>query len=143
MQKAVQQSQQGHQTSWENALQRSLIWNEIGRMALLRISFLIRPVYDFLPSNANLVRWRMKDNPTYPLCQGKQTAEYVLSSYKVAEQSSYTWRQNRVLQKLAIAICDAKVLPFQPRARTLVYTLAGKTKSWCGNAAGMVTQRKS
>ncbi|GFN96883.1 reverse transcriptase [Plakobranchus ocellatus] len=38
-------------------------------MAPLRISFLIRFVYDLLPSNANLVRWGKKDDPTCPLCQ--------------------------------------------------------------------------
>ncbi|GFO28981.1 polyprotein [Plakobranchus ocellatus] len=38
-------------------------------MAPLRISFLIRSVYDLLPSNANLVRWGKKDDPTCPLCQ--------------------------------------------------------------------------
>ncbi|GFO07108.1 polyprotein [Plakobranchus ocellatus] len=38
-------------------------------MAPLRISFLIRSVYDLVPSNANLVRWGKKDDPTCPLCQ--------------------------------------------------------------------------
>ena len=56
VQKAVQQPQQGQWTNWDNALQKSLSWNEIWHMAPLRISFLIRSVYDLLPSNANLVR---------------------------------------------------------------------------------------
>ncbi|GFO24435.1 reverse transcriptase [Plakobranchus ocellatus] len=30
-----------------------------------------RSVYDLLPSNANLVRWGKKDDPTCPLCQGR------------------------------------------------------------------------
>ncbi|GFN86924.1 reverse transcriptase [Plakobranchus ocellatus] len=38
-------------------------------MAPLRISFLIKAVNDLLPSNANLVRWGKKDDPTCPLCQ--------------------------------------------------------------------------
>ncbi|GFO30017.1 hypothetical protein PoB_005652200 [Plakobranchus ocellatus] len=80
MQRAVKQSQQGHWISWESALQRSLTWNEIWHMAPLRISFLIRAVYDLLPSNANLVRWGMKDDPTCPLCQGEQMTEHDLSS---------------------------------------------------------------
>ncbi|KAK3735730.1 hypothetical protein RRG08_024526 [Elysia crispata] len=42
VQKAVQQPQQGHRTNWDNALQKSLNWNEIWHMAPLRISFLIR-----------------------------------------------------------------------------------------------------
>ncbi|KAK3780390.1 hypothetical protein RRG08_062011 [Elysia crispata] len=38
-------------------------------MAPLRIIFLIRSMYDLLPSNANLVRWGKKEDPTCPLCQ--------------------------------------------------------------------------
>ncbi|MCG8432275.1 MAG: hypothetical protein MJA29_14040, partial [Candidatus Omnitrophica bacterium] len=51
IQKAVQQGQQGQWTAWEDALQRSLTWNDIWHMAPLRISFIIRSVYDQLPTN--------------------------------------------------------------------------------------------
>ncbi|GFN80234.1 polyprotein [Plakobranchus ocellatus] len=95
VQKAVQQPQQGQCTNWHTAIQT---WNDIWHMAPLRISFLIRSVYDLLPSNANLVRWGKKDDPTCPLCQGRQTTEHVLSSCKVAlSQGRYTCRHNRVL----------------------------------------------
>ena len=55
VQKAAQQPQQGHWTNWDNALEKSLTWNDIWHMAPLRISFLIRSVNDLLPSNTNLV----------------------------------------------------------------------------------------
>ncbi|GFO03430.1 reverse transcriptase [Plakobranchus ocellatus] len=84
VQKAVQQPQQDQWINWDTAIQRSLTWNDIWHMAPPRISFLIRSVYDLLPSNANLVRWEKKDDPTCPLCQGRQTTEHVLSSCKVA-----------------------------------------------------------
>ncbi|GFO15296.1 reverse transcriptase [Plakobranchus ocellatus] len=81
-------------------------------MAPLRISFLIRSVYDLLPSNVNLVRWGKKDDPTCPLCKGRQTTEHVLSSCKVAlSQGRYTWRHNRVLQGLASVISTARNQP--------------------------------
>ncbi|GFO36624.1 reverse transcriptase [Plakobranchus ocellatus] len=80
VQKAVQQPQQSQWTNWDTAIQRSLTWNDIWHMAPLRISFLIRSVYDLLPSNANVVRWGKKDDSTWPLCQ---TTEHVLSSCKV------------------------------------------------------------
>ena len=83
IQKAVQQPQQGQWTNWEHALQRSISWNGIWHMAPLRISFLIRAVYDLLPSNVNLVRWGKKDDPLCPLCNGRQTTEHVLSSCKL------------------------------------------------------------
>ncbi|GFO30696.1 reverse transcriptase [Plakobranchus ocellatus] len=70
VQKAVQQLQQGQWTNWDTAIQRS--WNDIWHTAPLRISFLVRSVYDLLPSNANLVRWGKKDNSTCPLCQGSE-----------------------------------------------------------------------
>ncbi|GFO13637.1 polyprotein [Plakobranchus ocellatus] len=109
VQKAVQQPQQGQWTQWDTALQRSLTWNDIWHMAPLRISFLIRSVYDLLPSKANLVRWGKKDVSPCPLCQGRQTTEHVMSLCKVAlSQGRYTWRHNRVLQKLASVISTAK-----------------------------------
>ncbi|GFO40956.1 reverse transcriptase [Plakobranchus ocellatus] len=49
VQKAAQQPQQGQWTNWDTAIQRSLTWNDIWHMAPLRISFLIRSVYDLLP----------------------------------------------------------------------------------------------
>ncbi|GFO36927.1 reverse transcriptase [Plakobranchus ocellatus] len=55
VQKAVQQRPQGQWTIWDTAIQRSLTWNDVWHMAPLRISFLIRSVYDLLSSNANLV----------------------------------------------------------------------------------------
>ncbi|GFO27354.1 polyprotein [Plakobranchus ocellatus] len=116
VQKAVQQPQQGQWTNWDTAIQRSLTWNDIWHMASLRISFLIRSVYDLLPSNANLIRWGKKDDPTCPLCQNRQTTEHVLSSCKVAlSQGRYTWRHNRVLQELAsvISIAKGKSSPLQ------------------------------
>ena len=78
--KAVQQSQQGQWTAWESALQRSLSWNDLFHMAPLRISFILRSVYDLLPSNANLVKWKKTDDPSCPLCKERQTVEHVLSS---------------------------------------------------------------
>ncbi|GFO14820.1 reverse transcriptase [Plakobranchus ocellatus] len=63
---------------------------------------------------------------------------------KVAlSQGRYTWLHNRVLQELAVAICDAKGLLVQPKTRALVLPSEGGTKSWCGSAAGMESQRKS
>ena len=109
IQKVVQQSQQGQWTNWDNALQKSLTWNEICHMAPLRISFLIRSVYDLMPSHADLVWWGKKEDPTCPLFQGRHTTEHALSSYKIAFlQGRYTRRHNRVLQELSAIISTAK-----------------------------------
>ncbi|KAK3756270.1 hypothetical protein RRG08_066386 [Elysia crispata] len=103
-------------------------------MAPLRISFHIRSVYDFLPSNANLVRWGKKEDPTCPLCQGRQTTEHVLSSCKIAlSQGRYTWRHNRVLQELAAIISTAKGETTLPNTNALIFTTEGGAKSWHGS----------
>ncbi|GFR89973.1 guanylate cyclase [Elysia marginata] len=140
---AVQQPEQGQWTNWDSAIQRSLTWKDIWQMAPLRISFLIRSVYDLLPSNANLVRWGKKDDPTCPLCHGRQTTEHVLSSCKVAlSQGRYTWRHNRVLQELALVISTAKGQSNPPSPNFTIFTTEGGARKWCGRSNTASNQRK-
>ena len=100
--KGVQQPQRGQWTSWEEALQRSITWNDIWQMTPLKLSFLIRSTYDQLPSKCNLVKWKKESDPTCSLCNEKpQTLEHVLSSCKTAlANGRYTWRHNSVLDEL-------------------------------------------
>ncbi|GFN78478.1 hypothetical protein PoB_000498400 [Plakobranchus ocellatus] len=53
-----------------------------------------------LPSNANLVRWEMKDDLTYQLCQGKQIKKYILISCNALSKDRYTWLKQYVKQKI-------------------------------------------
>ncbi|GFO40881.1 Zinc-binding in reverse transcriptase domain-containing protein [Plakobranchus ocellatus] len=62
-------------------------------MAPLRMSFLIRSVYDLLSSNANLVRWGKKDDPTCPLHCAK---------VKPRDKSDYGKRRHRWNFPLAV-----------------------------------------
>ncbi|GFO30014.1 reverse transcriptase [Plakobranchus ocellatus] len=142
VQKAVQQPQQGQWTNWDTAIQRILTWNDIWHMAPLRISFLIKS-HNLLSSNANLVRWRKKDDPTCPLCQGRQTKEHVLSSCKVAlSQGRYTWRHNRVLQELASVISTAKGEIHPSSTGSTVFTTEGGVKKCHGGSITINTHRK-
>ncbi|KAK3713272.1 hypothetical protein RRG08_043854 [Elysia crispata] len=114
-------------------------------MAPLRISFLIRSVYDLLPSNSYLVRWGEKQDPTCPLCYGRQTTEHVLSSCKIAlSQGRYTWRHNinRVLQELAAIISTAKGETTLPNPNPLIFTTEGCAKSWQGRPVRTTNQIK-
>ncbi|GFN91962.1 polyprotein [Plakobranchus ocellatus] len=143
VQKAAQQPQQGQWTNWDTAIQRSLTWIDIWHMAPLRICFLIRSVYDLLPSNANLVRWGKKDDPTCPLCQGRQSTEHVLSSCKVAlSQGRYTWRHNRVLQELASVISTAKGEIHPSSTSSTVFTTEGGVKKWHEGSITINAHRK-
>ncbi|GFO40167.1 polyprotein [Plakobranchus ocellatus] len=113
-------------------------------MEPLNIRFLIRSVYDLLPSNANLVRWGKKDDPTCPLCQGRHTTEHILSSCKVAlTQGRYTWRHNRVLQELASLICRTKGKIHPSLTSSRVFTTEVAVKKWRGGSITMNTHRKS
>ena len=108
-QTAVQQGQQGQWTSWEDALQRSLSWNDIWHLAPLRVSFIIRSVYDQLPTADNLTKWKVADSNKCPMCDCTQTLQHVLSACKVSLASGrYTWRHNLVLDKIAQAFDEAK-----------------------------------
>ena len=109
VQKAVQQSQQGQWTTWEEVLQRSLTWNDIWKMAPLRLSFIIRATYDLLPTGSNLYKWGLSEDTKCPLCNERQTLEHVLSACRVSlGQGRYTWRHNRVLQELVAIVDRAK-----------------------------------
>ena len=132
LQKAVQQSQQGQWTTWENALQRSLSWNDLWHMAPLRISFILRAAYDLLPSNANLVKWGKSEDSSCPLCNERQTLEHVLSSCKTAlTQGRYTWRHNQVLKELAEAIkFNVSKRQVIRTGQETVFLTAGGKKSW-------------
>ncbi|GFO49360.1 reverse transcriptase [Plakobranchus ocellatus] len=129
----------------EGKEKRDMIIDEIRNkhMAPLRITFLIRSVYDFLPSNANLVRWGKKDDPKCPLCQGRQTTEHVLSSYKVAlSHGRYTWRHNSVLQELASVISTTEEEIRPSSTRSTVFPTEGEVKKWHGGSTTINTHRK-
>ncbi|GFR96806.1 reverse transcriptase [Elysia marginata] len=112
-------------------------------MVPLTISFLVRFVYDLIPSNANLVRWGKKDDPTCFLCRGRKTTEHVLSSCKVAlSQGQYTWGHNKVLQELASVISTAKGEFNPPSPSFNIFTTEGGAKTWCGRPNTASTLRK-
>ena len=106
--KAVQQGQQGQWTTWDEALQRPISWSNIWSMPPLRLSFVIRSLYDQLPSRDNLRKWGMVEDSRCVLCGEVQTLRHVLSSCKYAlAQGRYTWRHNQVLQILVEAMESA------------------------------------
>ena len=59
-------------------------------------------MYIQLSSKNNLFKWKKESDPPSPLCNDKpQTMEHVLSSCKTAlGNGRYTWRHNRILDKL-------------------------------------------
>jgi hypothetical protein len=99
--KAVQLGPQGAWTRW-TVPERKLTWKNMWNYEPLRLSFLLRSVYDLLPSPANLYRWSLADTPDCPLCGQRGTLEHILSSCKTAlTQGRYRWRHDNVLRTLA------------------------------------------
>ena len=143
IQKTVQQSQQGQWINEENALKISMSLNDLWHMAPLRISFILRSADDVLLSNANIVKWGMKDYPSCPLCNGNQTVKRVLSCCKVVlSQGRYTWRLNKVVKVLVEAI-EFSIAHFRGRqAETAVVFRLSGGKSFCPKTRAPLTKIK-
>ena len=60
--RAVELGLQGAWTRWETR-ERKMTWADIWQYEPLRLSFLLRSVYDLLPSPANLLRWGLPKVP--------------------------------------------------------------------------------
>ena len=96
---AVQQSQQGQWTTWDEVLQRSVTWKDIWRISPLRLAFMIRSVNDVLPSRTNLQKWGIVQDASCRICGCSQSFRHVLSSFMYAlAHGRYIWRHNQILQ---------------------------------------------
>ena len=81
---------------------KKVTWSELWRMEPLRISFLLRSVYDVLPSPSNLLKWGLLETPDCQLCGARGTLAHILSGCKLAlQQGRYRWRHDQVLRTLA------------------------------------------
>ena len=102
--KAVSLAKQGQWMRWEGLERRKINWSELWQMEASNISFIIRAIYDVLPSPKNLYQWYGED-PTCPLCPTPATLRHIMSGCKTSlTQGRYTWRHNQVLKSLAAAI---------------------------------------
>ena len=54
---AVGQRKQGTWTKWESAKDRAVTWRDLKHMEPKKLSFLIKAVYDVLPTPVNLHAW--------------------------------------------------------------------------------------
>ena len=102
MTKVVAMRSQGAWLNWKDAVERRISWDMLWRMEPLRIQFIIRSTYDLLPTPTNLAIWGKTDDVKCKLCQKPCNLEHILSSCNTAlTQGRYTWRHDRVLEKLA------------------------------------------
>jgi hypothetical protein len=141
--KAAQLGIQGAWMRW-TLPDRKLTWNEIWKFEPLRLQFLLRSVYDLLPSPANLHRWSLTENPDCPLCKKRGTLEHILSSCSIAlKQGRYRWRHDKVLRMLADTL-DKERRKKRPKAKEgpkfVPFVRAGEKAATIKTATGILPQ---
>ena len=101
---------------WEDMVQPSISWNEIWRMSSYRLAFVIRSIFDQLPSKDNLRRWCLTEDCKYE----RRISETLLHVHALLlkckydlDNGRYTWRYNKVLKevvKAKMAVARSKFL---------------------------------
>ena len=94
---AVGQRKQGAWTKWESAKDRAVTWRDLKHMEPKKLSFLIKAVYDVLPTPINLHAWRLT---TSDRCGKTANLKHILTGCEYALRS-YIWRHNEVLEVFA------------------------------------------
>lgn len=103
--RAVAMRKQGSWLRWEGARSRQLSWRDLWHMEGPRVRFLLKSVYDVLPSPTNLCTWGTTTDLNCKLCQRPANLEHILSSCRVAlKDGRYTWRHDQVLRVIAGAL---------------------------------------
>ena len=65
---AVAQPKQGAWTRWENTKDRTITWSDIKQIEPKQLSFLIKVVYNILPTPVNLKFWGLSTSNLSKLC---------------------------------------------------------------------------
>ncbi|KAL7852193.1 hypothetical protein SRHO_G00179780 [Serrasalmus rhombeus] len=81
--RAVQEGSQGAWTKWDLP-RRKVTWRDLWRLEPYRISFLLRSVYDTLPSPVHLHTWGLREDPLCKLCDKRGTLAHILSGCKTS-----------------------------------------------------------
>ena len=67
-----------------------------------RTKFLLKVVYDLLPSPSNLCLWKLSPDPNCTLCTKPANLKHILSGCSVSlQQGRYRWRHDQTLAVIA------------------------------------------
>uniref|UniRef100_A0A1A8S175 Reverse transcriptase domain-containing protein n=1 Tax=Nothobranchius rachovii TaxID=451742 RepID=A0A1A8S175_9TELE len=78
------------------SIPHKLVKTELWKAEPVRIKFLVKSVYDILPSQANQHTWGLADTPDCKLRQKRGTLEHILSSCSnVLGEGHYRWRHDQ------------------------------------------------
>ena len=97
-------SKQGASSKWE-VPERKLSHREILCTSEVSLQFLIKSVYDLLPTPANKNIWYRTEENRCSICNGEGTLNHILSGCKISlKQGRYKWRHDKVLKEIAMHI---------------------------------------
>ena len=100
-------AKQGASSRWE-VPERSISHNDMLKTPDATLKFLVKSVYDLLPTPANKNTWFGTDEKC-PLCGQEATLNHILSGCRVAlAQGRYKWRHDQVLKTLANLVEEKK-----------------------------------
>lgn len=117
--KAVELASQGAWTKLDLP-KRKITWGDLCRSEPFRIPFLLRSVYDTLPTPTNLHKWGFREDPLCKLCGERGTMAHILSGCKTAlAQGRYRWRHDKVLMTLANTLEQERCKKRQPQGKTI------------------------
>ncbi|XP_053389443.1 uncharacterized protein LOC128552430 [Mercenaria mercenaria] len=132
-------------TKW-TVPERTLTWQELWKYEPLQLSFLLRSVYDLLPTPANLHRWKLADDQNCPLCNGRGSLQHTLSSCKTAlTQGRYRWRHDQVLRELADTLERERKKPRTPKKgpQFIPFVKEGGKKTTTTSTSGLLDEARS
>ncbi len=110
---------QGAWTRWDLPKMK-VTWADLWRLEPFQISFLVRAIYDTLPTPVNLHRWGIRVDPTCKLCGQKGTMAHILSGCKTAlAQGRYRWCHDKVLTVLADILEQERTRKRQHKSKPL------------------------
>ena len=96
-------AKQGAHTRWE-VPEKKLSHKEIISTSETSLKFLVKSVYDLLPTPSNKNKWYGSEE-VCKLCGGNGTLTHILSGCEVAlAQGRYRWRHDQVLRQIALCV---------------------------------------
>lgn len=106
--KAVPQAQQ-HWVNWEGVERMNITCSERWSLESNRLSFIIKAIYDVLPSPSNLHLW-FDEDPACLQCAAPPNLKQVLVGCQTClTQGRYSWHHNQVFNCLAAKLENKRV----------------------------------
>ena len=97
---AVAQPKQDAWTRWESMKEKTITWSNIKQMEPKQLGFLIKAVYDILPTPVNLKLWGLSTSNLCKVCGKIANLKHVLTGCQYS-QRSYMWKHNEILGIIA------------------------------------------